>query len=474
MTEKPIRSLFRMALGKLPDSPGIYFFLGKNKKILYIGRATSLRSRVRSYFDGRILENRGPWVARMLSEIKSIDFKKSESVLESVFLEADLIKKFQPLYNTDEKDDKSFNCIVLTKEKFPRVLVVRRKDIHIESKRLTTSNLQLKTIYGPFPHGLQLRDAMKILRRIFPWRDDKCVPCAEILPFLKGVLRLPSRRRDLKSSGSLSALREQAGEGLATSPPANWRPGFKKGRMKVRCKPCFNRQIRLCPGVCTGEISAEQYQTHIRRLSLFLSGKRAQAVCELEREMKLLAKEQKFEEAAERKQTLFALRHIQDVALLKRANGTMMSDADGFRIEAYDLSHFGGKEIVGAMTVVEFGRAKQSEYRLFKIRGIQQAHEVEGLREVLRRRFNHPEWKFPRVIVVDGNEVQKEAAEEFLRSSGHSIPVVAVVKDEKHKPRDVLGIEPHPHISASSLRASALLANSEAHRFALKFQRKRR
>ena len=414
-------------LGKLPDAPGVYFFLGRSKKILYIGRATSLRSRVRSYFDGRLLETRGPWLAKMLPEVRTVDFKKTESVLEAIFLEGDLIRKFQPRFNTDEKDDKSYNCIVITKEPFPRVMLARKRDLDFSSLELRASGLALREAFGPFPHGLQLREAMKLLRRIFPWRDDKCVQC-------------------LNSGKAQPYLR------------------------KVEpCRPCFNRQIGLCPGVCTGEISSEEYEKHIRKLSLFLSGKRAQAVRELQREMKAAARAQEFEQAGELKRQLFALKHIQDVALMKRTSGEH-SGAEGYRIEAYDLSHFGGKEIVGAMTVVENGRAVPAEHRLFKIRGIQNAHETEGLKEVLRRRFNHPEWKFPQLIVVDGNEIQKGAAEKMLASLGQAIPIVAVVKDEKHRPREVLGDQ----ALARKYRVDVLLANSEAHRFVLKLQRKRR
>ena len=114
---------------------------------------------------------------------------------------------------------------------------------------------------------------------------------------------------------------------------------------------------------------------------------------------------------------------------------------------------------------------------MFKIRSIQNAHETDGLREILRRRFNHPEWKFPKVIVVDGNEIQKNAAEIMLRELKQDIPVVAVVKNENHRPRGIIGLaDIYPRSSASpDPRESAiLLANSEAHRFALKFQRKRR
>ena len=401
---------------KLPDTPGVYFFLGKNKKILYIGRATSLRSRVRSYFMPDIAERRSSWIATMLTEARGIDFRRTDSVLEAIILEADLIRKFKPLYNTELKDDKSFNCIVITKEDFPVVRTERSKNIDFSSLRIKDKGLRILALHGPFPAGLQLQTALKIVRRIFPYRDAKCA-------ILRG-------------------------------------------------KPCFNRQIGLCPGVCTGEISRQEYVKTIRNINLFFKGRKAHLMKLLEREMRTAAKRQEFEKAGEYRRQLFALKHIQDVSLLKRTTDYGLLTTN-FRIEAYDVSHFGGKGIVGAMTVVENGAARPSEYRLFKLRGLKGQHEVAGLQEIMRRRLAHHEWPLPQLIVVDGNEVQKQAAEVELAKLGYSIPVLAVVKDEKHRPRDIIGFE-ELRMKDKGLKISILLGNSEAHRFALKLQKRQR
>src|SRR5574343_442634 len=117
-------------ISKLPDTPGVYMFLGspkhgedgwRNKKVLYVGKATSLRDRVRSYFSGNIAETRGLLIEKMLREFVDIKFIKTDSVLEAIILEANLIKKYQPEANTKEKDNKSFNYVVITQEDFPRV-----------------------------------------------------------------------------------------------------------------------------------------------------------------------------------------------------------------------------------------------------------------------------------------------------------------------------------------------------------------
>lgn len=408
----------------LPDKPGVYIFK-KGKKLLYIGKAASLRDRVRSYFASNLRETRGPAIAEMVRKADRVSFKKTDSALEALLLEAELIKKLEPPHNREGKDGKSFNCVVITDEDFPRVLIVRKKDIDFASYRLITSNLKLKTIHGPFPHGLQLRLALKLIRKIFPYRDA-CYP-------------YPNRR------------------------PSAFYP-----RQSTNPKPCFNRQLGLCPGVCTGEIDRKEYAKIIRNLRLFFRGRKSRLLRLLQREMHEAAKSQNFERAGELKRQIFALNHIQDIALLKAANYPLPTT--NFRIEAYDISHFGGKEIVGAMAVVESGEAKKSEYRLFKLRGLPDANEVRGLTELLARRFAHPEWEFPKLIVVDGNEVQKRTAERAIRSLKLSIPVVALVKDEKHRPRELLGDE----TLANAHRAEIFLSNSEAHRFALKFQRQRR
>ncbi|MSU56395.1 MAG: excinuclease ABC subunit C, partial [Candidatus Taylorbacteria bacterium] len=206
---------------KLPDEPGVYEFK-KGKKILYIGKATSLRDRVRSYFSSDLVKGRGERIVGMVAEARSVSHQKTSSILEALILEATLIKKHQPPYNVDEKDNKSWNYVVVTKENFPRVLVVRGRELF----SLTTKNYQLKTTFGPFPYGSQLQEAMKIVRKIFPFRDAKCVPCEE---------------------------QHAARQGLAA------------------CKPCFNRQIGLCPGVCTGETGKKEYAQRIKHISQFLS-----------------------------------------------------------------------------------------------------------------------------------------------------------------------------------------------------------
>ena len=406
---------FKKKIQKIPDTPGVYFFLDKTKKVLYIGKATSLRDRTRSYFSPDLATTRGPLITSMIEKATSLDWRQTDSVLEALILEANLIKTYKPKHNTDLKDDKSWNYVVLTKENFPRVLLVRGKNLEQEFPEKT----RLHT-FGPFPHGMQLKEALKIIRKIFPYRDT-CVPAEEMLALGK------------------------------------------------RPKACFNHQVGLCPGVCDGSISKTEYRKIIRRIVLLFSGKKVMLLKTLERDMKQAAKEEKFEEAARLRSQVFALNHIQDVSLIKdeyRSPSLGLGTAST-RIEAYDVAHLGGSSHVGVMVVVENGQPIKNDYRKFKLRQATPGDDPGSLKEILSRRLGHDEWPMPRIIAVDGSTAQINAAEAVLKEYGMQIPIVGVVKDEKHRPRDIRGNRD----LIKGRERDILLANAEAHRFAIGYHR---
>ncbi|MEK7646993.1 MAG: GIY-YIG nuclease family protein [Patescibacteria group bacterium] len=397
----------------IPDSPGVYFFLGSGRQILYIGKATSLRDRVRSYFNHDIVRTRGPWIEQMMEKARGIKFEKTDSVLEAMILEARLIKKYKPAYNTKEKDDKSFNYVIVTDEEYPRVMLVRER-------QLTLKNFpESQAVFGPFAQSTMLREAMRVVRKIFPFRD-KCEP-----------------------------MRQE-------SLPAG--------------RPCFNRQIGLCPGVCDGGITRAEYKKTISHIKKLFNGRKTFLIKDLKREMKTLAGRQEFEKAGEVKKTIFALEHIYDVSLIKDDfHGSVLLTEAG-RIEAVDISHFGGKYAVGVVVAVAGGKPDKSAYRKFRIKTAKDADDIAALSEVLRRRLAHKEWGMPTLLVVDGGLQQKNAAEKVLRVRGLSIPVVAVVKGEHHKPKTIMGRGDLIERQGKEI----LLANSESHRFAIKYNRKLR
>lgn len=394
----------RKIIFKLPDAPGVYFFR-RGKEILYIGKATSLKDRVKSYFSGKIEETRSPLVSKMLTQFDDIEFEKTDSVLEALVLEANLIKKYQPEANIKEKDNRSFNFVIITKENFPRVLIVRGRELE-NNKNLY--NIFYK--FGPFPNGSQLKEALKIVRKMFPFRD-RCEPNQN--------------------------------------------------------KPCFNRQIGLCPGVCTGEISQNEYAKQIKNIILFFESKKKTLIKNLEKQMKDFAKLHEFEKAQKIKKTLFTLNHIQDISLIKE--NYKNTGPGNFRIESYDIAHFSGTNVVGVMTVMENGEINKSDYRKFKIKDNPGVNDTKALSEVLIRRLAHIEWTSPDLIVVDGGAAQKNAMEKILKVSRSHIPVVSVVKDEHHKPKEILGDK-----KWLVHEREILLANAEAHRFALGFHKQLR
>lgn len=400
-----------LAKKKLPDEPGVYFFLGPKKKILYIGKATSLRNRVRSYFAADIKEKRSELIEKMVQEAKTVEFTQTDSVLEALILETNLIRTHKPLYNSRSKDDKSYNHLVITNEEFPRVLVVRGKDL---TEKFGDGDIRYH--FGPFTSGSLFREALKIVRKLFKFYDTK-------IPVGKEKSKLDKGRID------------------------------------------FNRQIGLYPDVQ----SKAEYARTLRHIKLFFQGKKQQIIAELEKDMMKLAKQEKFEEAQVLKNRIFALQHIHDIALIK-ADSKIYRDDKRIRIEAYDIAHMGGKDMVGVMTVLESNEPAKSEYRKFKIQTIDDANDPAALKEVLQRRLKHPEWPLPQLIVVDGSTAQKNALELILRQQGILIPVVGVVKDDKHKPIRLIGqkkiIDDH--------KQAILLANAESHRFAIAYHRDKR
>ncbi|MES2952987.1 MAG: UvrB/UvrC motif-containing protein [Patescibacteria group bacterium] len=397
---------------ELPRTPGVYLFRkgGEAGAILYIGKATSLAERVRSYFSPDLMVSRGPRLVKMLEEADTITFETADSVLEALILEAKLIKKHQPEANSREKDDKSYWYVVLMKEDFPRVLMVRGKELFGLSQDDRYLPEHLDETYGPFPQASELKEAMKIIRRIFSFRDT----C------------------------ELGSARE-----------------------------CFNARISLCPGVCSGKMGKEEYRKIIRRIKLFFEGKKREIVLEMQKEMFAAAETEQFEKAAYLRNKIFALEHIQDVALMKRG---VSPSRTGYRIEAYDAAHISGTSLVGVMTVATGGELDKSQYRKFKIRVARQNDDNKTLEELLSRRLKHSEWPMPDLIVVDGSTAQKNTAERVLKAHKLTIPVAAVVKNAQHKPS---------HISGDSAlvkdhKTEILLANAEAHRFAITYHKKLR
>lgn len=385
-----------------PEAPGVYFFKDNSGSILYIGRATSLKDRVLSYFSNDLIQTRGPLLVDMITKAHKAEYIQTDSVLEAIILESNEIKKHQPYFNTKEKDNKSYNFVVITDEDFPRIIIARGRTLDkLDEKEL---KFKIRHQFGPYPQGTLLRDALKIIRKIFPFRDEKAI---------------------------------------------------------LKHQESFYRSIGLSPDISSAD-SKKEYQKTIRNLVLFFEGKKSQLLKALEDDMNKYAKKQEFELARKARNTIYALNHIQDVSLIKTEKDVV---SDGFRIEAYDIAHMAGKDTVGVMTVVVGGEIQKSAYKKFKI-SKEANDDVAGLKEILTRRLKHPEWGMPNLIVIDGGLGQINATKEIVKT----VPVVSVVKNDAHKPDHFLGNEDITKQHAKSI----LLANSEAHRFAIAYHKKLR
>jgi excinuclease UvrABC nuclease subunit len=288
------------------------------------------------------------------------------------------------------------------------VLVVRGKDLPDDADQS-----EYQYIFGPFPSGVLFKSAMQIVRKLFQFYDTK-------------------------------------------SPVTQEHSKLTRGKID------FNRQIGLYPQACT----PEEYARTIKHIVLLFQGKKNLLIKDLEREMHAYAKEEKFEEAQKLKLRICALKHIQDVALI-RDDSKEYRDERTFRLESYDIAHLQGDAMVGVMVVFRGNEPQKSEYRTFKIRGFDRAHDIGALYEMLSRRFSHSEWKNPDFIVVDGSTAQCNVVRKLLKEKLLHIPVVGVVKDEHHKPVRLIGSK-----SLTTLhRQTILFANAEAHRFAITYHR---
>ena len=433
-------------LKSLPSSPGVYIFRDKNRKILYVGKAGSLKDRVNSYFSPSPVplsgtsspaSGRGGYgsrpIERFISEVKDLEIWKTDTVLEAYILEQELIKKFQPKYNVDGKDDKSFCYVVVTKEDFPRFIIMRKTDLdkNVGANLAFARKGQHIKIYGPYVSRHQIETALKILRRIFPYHSRK----------------------------------EKTEKG------------------------CLDYQIGLCPGPYDGAISKEDYQKNIRGVRMILEGKKKSLLNKMKKEMQEYSDRNEFEKAAETRNKIFALQHAQDITLISRnveretrntERFTLHTMRSKIRVEGYDISNISGKYAVGSMVVfdnnedvgtrfIESLKSNKSQYRKFRIKTVEGANDVGSMEEVLARRFKN-NWPRPNLIILDGGKGHLNMARKILRNYHLEIPLIAVAKGPTRKKLDIYSFGTIPEISQNIIEQ----VRDEAHRFAIKYHRKLR
>jgi len=394
---------------EFPLQPGIYQFIDKNGVILYVGRATSLRRRVSQYFpsasSGQVkLDLR---IREMVELAKDVKYQQTDTLLDAIVLEANLIKKYWPKYNVKDKDDRSFIYIAISKKDiFPKPIIIRGRII--ENYKLKIENFY---IFGPYQSLTIIKNALKIIRRVFPY--STCLPVGRLVKLNQG-------------------------------------------------NPCFDYQIGLCPGACIRAISKEDYQKNIKNIILLLGGKKKL----------LLRKLQK--ENPEKARALQHIQDVTLISRDEIENYKLKIGNSAKRIEGYDISHLTGKETYGSMVVFIDGKADKSQYRLFKIKKAPANDDLRALEEMIIRRFNHLEWQRPDLIMIDGGKPQVDFIFKALQNRHINIPIVGISKLQNDKLVFPPKTKKIVKELAENINNTLLKTRDEAHRFALKASRQKR
>jgi excinuclease ABC subunit C len=426
---------------KLPETNGVYFFKDKTGRIIYIGKANSLKNRVSSYFNNS--SQLSPKISKMVKEIDSVEYIITSSEVETLILESKMIKNNNPYYNTQFKDDKSYPYIKITLGKdFPQIFFCRKVNQKLKEK---------KDIYfGPFIDADAVRTVIKSIRQIFKIR------------------------------------------------------GCKKNNLK-KSDICLDYQIGLCSAPCANLISKKEYRKRVKEACLFLAGKKKRLLKKLYQEMKEESNNLDFEKAAKirdkiksieeilkgqgiifytkNKKDKYFLKKIEEVEKDKIRKGEkaiidlknkLDLEKKPERIEGFDISHIQGELAVGSLVVFEKGRPKKEDYRRFKIKTIKQIDDYAMLQEVTKRRYKRllsEDKRLPDLILVDGGKGQLAAVKYILDILKLKLPIISIAKKEEEifKP----GYSKPIRLPSDS-EALFLLqrVRDEAHRFAITYHRR--
>ncbi len=336
-------------LENLPKTTGVYAFFRKNI-LLYMGKAINIRDRVKSHFNQPSYRD-----DLFINQVNKIGFLETGSEIEALILEANLIKRYQPKYNVMWRDDKNYFYVAIAKngQKIPYVLITHQKNLPAE-------------YIGPFIEGTALKKTLRFLRKVFPYY---------------------------------------------TSGPRGY------PHSKNKCAYCH---LGLCPGP---QPDLAEYKNNIKKLILILKGKRGAVLNSLKKEMKRLSEKNDFEEAGKIRDKIYNLQQVmahaqviesRDSRFETRKTRATLAKIIGAksikRIECYDVSNIQGKQATGSMIVFIDGKLDKSQYKKFKIKTKNTPDDIAMLKEVLQRRFAHPEWDFPEIILIDGGKAQLNMA----------------------------------------------------------------
>lgn len=368
-------------LKQLPTSPGVYLHRDKTGNIIYVGKAANLSNRVKQYFQPSTLKDArqtSPKTAVHITKIADFEWIETDSEVDALFLEAELIKRYKPKYNIDLRDDKSLLYVRINmKDRYPYVAFTRRPlDDGAE-------------YFGPYESSYAIKRALRYLRRVFPYSTHR---------------NLPKR-------------------------------------------VCLQYHLGLCPGVEENKISSEHYKRNLKKLISYIRGQRVSLIKQMEREMKIAASAQKYEEATQlrnqiynlkalRRQIIFGSQEFIDISKDQALHGLI--ELAGLkhsprRIEGYDISHMQGTDNVASMVVFTNGLPDKAQYRKFKLRRPGN-DDYAHINEVITRRFSgrNLNWPKPDLLLIDGGKGQLRSAIEALAALGiMNLPAIGLAKREE-------------------------------------------
>lgn len=409
---------------KFPNSPGVYLMKNAAGVVIYVGKATNLRARAGSYFlKAAQLDSR---TAHWVQEIADADYIECESEVDALLVESRLIKDIQPIHNKIQKDDKSFPYLqITTHEDYPRVEITREP------------GQRGVKLYGPFPSAGSLRGALQVLQRIFKFRT--------------------------------CSLDIEAGD-------ERW----------SWFRPCLLANIKQCTAPCNLRISKDEYRKDIRRLQMFLEGKKHKLIQQLTAEMQEAAKGLEFEKAAKLRDEIEMLEsldrrgeldthaqpevfHVDPKRGLAGLRKVLKLDFTPRTIEGVDIAHLGGRETVASLVQFIDGLPFKPGYRRYKIREVDGIDDFRSIHEVVSRRFQrlHDQQEtFPDILLIDGGKGQLSFAASAFEELGITPPVLISLAKQNEEiflpgQSDPLRLSRH----SFSLRLLQYVRD-EAHRFA--------
>ena len=386
-----------------PDASGVYLIRDAHGKIIYVGKANSLRKRLSSYL-GRKLDGKA---IAMMGAARDIEWRLVPTEAMALLLEASLIREYRPKYNISLRDDKSFPYVKMTNEDFPCIYVTRKKEN--DGARY----------FGPYTSAGLLREALKIIRKTFPYRSCR---------------NMPNR-------------------------------------------PCIYYRLNLSPAPCAGKISRKAYRETLSNIAMLLDGKTESLVKELAGNMHKMAEKREYEEAARIRDQINTLSSISS----SQANPSGLNELEDIksrlglkhlplRIEAFDISNIQGQEAVGSMVSFYKAVSDKNNYRRFKIKTVRGIDDYKMMAEVVSRRYSRmieDKLPMPDLILIDGGKAHLCVAKRELDKLKLKIPVISIAKKEENIYTSGMRLK---RISEGAAALNLIRRiRDEAHRFALSY-----